>query len=33
MSRKSETDRFRKLIRNIAHDPTYGPDGTLFTFA
>lgn len=33
MSRKSETDRFRKLIRHIAHDPTYGPDGTLFTFA
>lgn len=33
MSRKSETDRFRKLIRHIAHDPAYGPDGTLFTFA
>ena len=33
MSRKSETDRFRKLIRHIAHDPTYGPDETLFTFA
>lgn len=33
MSRKSETDRFRKLIRHIAHDPVYGPDATLFTFA
>jgi hypothetical protein len=33
MSRKSETDRFRKLIRHIAHDPVFGPDGTLFTFA
>lgn len=33
MSRKSETDRFRKLIRHIAHDPAYGPDATLFTFA
>ena len=33
MSGKSETDRFRKLLRHITHDPTYGPDVTLFTFA